>query len=112
MCDPMQLMPQFMALGLFFNTIFQMDQSTLISLHPGHSYPVSATMHKLQRKHCGIWGAAFPQELLCFKIIHVIDRKPLVAILGFTKGIPSLAAARLLLWVIILLEYFYEIELR
>ena len=40
----------------------------------------------------------------------VTDHKPLTAILGPKKGIPSLAAARLQRWAIILSDYEYDIQ--
>ncbi len=42
----------------------------------------------------------------------VTDHKPLMAILGPKKGIPSLAAARLQRWAILLFAYNYHIEFR
>ena len=38
------------------------------------------------------------------------DHKPLTSILGPKKGIPSLAAAHLQLWAVLLSSYHYEIE--
>ena len=40
------------------------------------------------------------------------DYKPLLAILGPKKGIPSLAAARLQQWSILLTAYLYDIEFK
>ena len=42
----------------------------------------------------------------------VTDHKPLTTILGPKKGIPSLAAARLQRWAILLSAYCYEIEFK
>jgi len=42
----------------------------------------------------------------------VTDHKPLMAILGSKKSLPSLAAARLQRWVIFLLGYQYDLEFR
>ena len=44
--------------------------------------------------------------------ILVTDHKPLVTILGPKKGVPTLAAARLLRWSLILSAYIYDIEFR
>ena len=46
------------------------------------------------------------------KFTIITDHKPLTAILGPKKGIPSLAAARLQRWAWILSAYKYEIEFR
>ena len=42
----------------------------------------------------------------------VTDHKPLVAILGSKKGLPTLAAARMQRWAIFLLGYLYSLEFR
>ena len=42
----------------------------------------------------------------------VTDHKPLMAILGSKKGLPTLAAARLQCWAIFLLGFQYELEFR
>lgn len=42
----------------------------------------------------------------------VTDNKPLMAILGSKKGLPTLAAARLQRWAILLLGYQYDLEFR
>ena len=44
------------------------------------------------------------------KFLLITDHKPLVAILGPKKGIPSLAAARLQRWAVILSAYNYDIK--
>ena len=46
------------------------------------------------------------------KFTLVTDHKPLTTILGPKKGIPSLAAARLQRWALILSAYRYDIEFR
>ena len=46
------------------------------------------------------------------KFLLVTDHKPLLAILGPKKGIPSLAAARLQRWAILLAAYQYEIQFK
>ena len=52
----------------------------------------------------------FHQYLYGRKFTMVTDHKPLMAILGPKKGIPSLAAARLQRWAILLSAYNYNIE--
>ena len=42
----------------------------------------------------------------------ITDHKPLVTILGPKKGIPTLAAARLQRWALVLAAYQYDIEFR
>ena len=69
-------------------------------------------MHKLRRR---LW-----LSFLLFKKFHqylygrvftlVTDHKPLLVILGPTKGIPSLAASRLQRWAVLLSAYSYKIE--
>ena len=54
----------------------------------------------------------FHQYLFGRKFTLVTDHKPLMAILGPKKGIPSLAAARLQRWAILLSAYNYTIEFR
>ena len=46
------------------------------------------------------------------KFVLVTDQKPLCAILGPRKGIPTLAAGRLQRWAILLYAYTYDIEYR
>ena len=46
------------------------------------------------------------------KFLLVTDHKPLLAILGLKNGIPSLAAARLQGWAILLSAYQYEIKFK
>ena len=54
----------------------------------------------------------FHQYLYGWKFTMVTDHKPLMAILGPKKGIPSLAAAHLQRWAIRLSAYNYHIEFR
>ena len=54
----------------------------------------------------------FHQYLYGRKFTLVTDHKPLITILNPRKGIPSLAAARLQRWVLILASYQYEIEFK
>ena len=54
----------------------------------------------------------FHQYLYARKYVLVTDHKPLCAILGPKKGIPTLAAARLQRWAILLSAYTYDIEYR
>ena len=44
------------------------------------------------------------------KFVLVTDHRPLVTILGPKKGVPTITAARLQRWAIILPIYFYDIE--
>ena len=46
------------------------------------------------------------------KFVLVTDHKPLTTILGPYKGVPTIAAARLQRWALILSGYHYEIEFR
>ena len=54
----------------------------------------------------------FHQYLYGTKFTLVTDHKPLMAILGPKKGIPSLAAARLQRWAILLSTYTDDIKFR
>ena len=46
------------------------------------------------------------------KFVIVTDHKPLITLLGPTSGIPTLAAARLQRWALILSAYSYDLEFR
>lgn len=54
----------------------------------------------------------FHQFLYGRKFTLVTDHKPLTAIFGAKKGIPSLAAARLQRWAILLSAYPFEIRFK
>ena len=54
----------------------------------------------------------FHQYLFGRKFTLITDHKPLLAILGPKKGIPSLAAARLQRWAVLLAAYNYELEFK
>ena len=54
----------------------------------------------------------FHQYLFGRKFTLVTDHKPLMAILGPKKAIPSLAAARLQRWALILAAYDYDLEFK
>ena len=54
----------------------------------------------------------FHQYLYGRKFTLFTDHKPLITILNPRKGIPSLAAARLQRWALILASYQYEIEFK
>ena len=54
----------------------------------------------------------FHQYLYGRQFILVTDHKPLVTILGPKKGIPSLAAARLQRWAVLLSAYKYDIKFK
>ena len=54
----------------------------------------------------------FHQYLYGRQFTLVTDHKPLTAILGSKKGVPSLAAARLQRWALLLSAYSYEIQFK
>ena len=54
----------------------------------------------------------FHQYLYGRKFVLVTDHKPLLTLLGPKKGIPSLAAARLQRWAVLLSAHVYDIEFR
>ena len=70
----------------------------------------SRTLNKSERNYEQI--EKFHQYLYGRKFLLVTDHKPLVTLLGPKSGIPTLAAARLQRWAILLSAYQYEIEYR
>ena len=60
-----------------------------------------ALVYGIQKFHTYLYGREFTL---------VTDHKPLVSILGPKKGVPSVAAARLHRWAVILSAYKYQIE--
>ena len=93
-----------------------------------HRYPdgserpianVSKTLSKSQRNYSQIQKGAlifalkrFYQFLFGRKFILVTDHKPLIAMFGPHKGIPSLAVNRLARWALFLSQFEYDIEYR
>ena len=54
----------------------------------------------------------FHQYLYGRKHTLITDHKPILSILGLKKGIPSLAAARLQHWAVLLSAYTYDIQFK
>ena len=54
----------------------------------------------------------FHQYLFGRRFTLITDHKPLLAILGPKKGVPSLAAARLQRWALLLSAYNYQLEFK
>ena len=52
----------------------------------------------------------FHEYLYGWKFVLVTDHKPLLSLLGPKSGIPSLAAARMQRWALLLAVYQYDIE--
>ena len=82
---------------------------------------VSKTLSKSQRNYSQIQKEAlaiifalkkFYQFLFGRKFILVTDHKPLIAMFGPHKGIPSLAVNRLARWALFLSQFEYDIEYR
>ena len=82
---------------------------------------VSRTLSKSKRNYPQIEKEAlsiifgvkkFHQYLYGRKFLLVTDHKPLTTVLGPKSGIPTLAAARLQQWVLLLATYQYDIEYR
>ena len=59
-----------------------------------------------------IFGMKTFHQYLYGRYVFVTDHKPLMTILGPKKGIPSLAAARLQRWAILLSTYQYDIKFK
>ena len=81
----------------------------------------SRTLNKSERNYPQIEKEAlsivfgvrkFHQYLYGRKFILVTDHKPLVSLLGPKTGIPTLAAARMQRWALLLSGYQYDIEYR
>ena len=93
-------------------------------LPTGEERPIafaSRTLNKSERNYAQIEKEAlsiifgikkFHQYLYGRKFLLVTDHKPLVTILGPKSGIPTLGAARLQRWAILLSAYQYDIEYR
>ena len=94
-------------------------------LPDGSEHPIAFASHTLsfsERNYAQIEKEAlslifgvkkFHQYLYgCSKFTLVTDHKPLLAILGEKKGIPSPAAARLQRWAVLLSAYQYEIRFK
>ena len=60
----------------------------------------------------GVRSQKFHQYLYGRQFTLVTDHKPLTAILGSKKGVPSLAVARLQHWALLLSAYSYEIQFK
>lgn len=70
-------------------------------------------MPKSRKKLSPFFGVKQFHQYLCGRRSTLVtDHKPLMAILGPKKGIPSLAAARLQRWAILLSAYTYDIEFK
>ena len=93
-------------------------------LPSGEERPVayaSRTLTKSERNYAQIEKEAlsivfgvekFHQYLCGRKFLLVTDHKPLTTLLGPKSGIPTLAAARLQRWALLLAAYQYDIEYR
>ena len=95
-----------------------------------HRYPdgserpienVSKTLNDTQRKYGQVQKEAlsivyglkkFYQYLYGRRFILVTDHKPLLAMFGPKKGVPTLAANRLSRWALLLSQYEYTVEYR
>ena len=90
----------------------------------GSEHPIAFASRTLSKSECNyaklekealslIFGVKkFHQYLYGRKFTLITDHKPLTTILGPKKGIPSLAAARLQRWAILLSAYNYDIEFK
>ena len=93
-------------------------------LPSGEERPIayaSRTLTKSERNYAQIEKEAlsivfgvnkFHQYLYGWKLLLVTDHKPLTTLLGPKSGIPTLAAARLQRWALLLAVYQYDIECR
>ena len=90
----------------------------------GEERPIAFASRTLQPSECNyaqlekealalIFGIKkFHQYLFGRRFTLITDHKPLLAILGPKKGVPSLAAARLQRWALLLSAYNYELEFK
>ena len=82
-------------------------------MHPEPYYPVNEIMPKLKTEKEAfslIFGLQkFHQFIYGQKFTLLTDHQPLLAILGPKKGIPSIAAARMQRWALVLSAYKYDI---
>ena len=90
----------------------------------GEEQPLAFASQSLQPSECNyaqlekealalIFGIKkFHQYLFGQRFTLITDHKPLLAILGPKKGIPSLAAARLQCWAVLLSAYNYQLEFK
>ena len=79
-----------------------------------HSLKPKGVTAKLRRHchWCTVLIKKYHQYLYGRKFLLVTDHKPLLTILGPKKQLPTLAAARLQRWVVLLSAYQYDIEFR
>ena len=109
-----QLMPLLMAWGLSFHNSTLMGRSAPLPLATRTLTPSEKNYPQIEREALALlFGVKrFHQYLYGCKFCLITDHKPLTAILAADKAIPSLAAARLQRWAILLSAYQYDIQFR
>ena len=78
----------------------------------GEERPIAFASRTLQPSERNYAQLKFHQYLFGRKFTLITDHKPLLAVLGQKKGIPSLAAARLQRWAVLLSAYNYQLEFK
>ena len=95
-------------------------------LPPGEERPIPYALRTLTKSECNyryvqiekealsiVFGVRKCHQYLCGrKFLLVTDHKPLTTLLGPKSGMPTLAAARLQRWALLLAAYQYDIEHR
>ena len=96
---------------LVISHVFPDGSENLLLMHHGHCPLVKGISTGREGALSLVFGAKiFHQYLYGRKLNLITDNKPLTAIFGSKKGIPSLAAGQLQRWAVLLSTYTYDIQ--